>query len=832
MGSFSDTLRLFGTPREATPTSRLAFLFRFRFLPAVLVYLAFAGSEQFLYQAPLAPCGWAAYGVALAFFLLDGWAALPGLFVGVVLGLWNNPHPIPVPVDPRLVQAFLALLTLGLPGLSAVALRRRLDPIQFFLTRIGDLVPILLHSFLVAGAGSFLWLLFLLGCGWHMPPADLDTVRLFVLWFSQQSVGVILLTPVLLRHFSHPSPLGGLLRHARRRPFLLLEEIAIYAGVPMVSLVTLFNPWGSHLLASFYTFTLFAFLVWGAVRFGFRGASFFCLIRAVFTLVAAREGHFLFNGQILDQGISTTAYVSIITAISLCIGMIFEERRNLIVRLTESEARLQSLLRHSPLPITIKDLQGRYLLVNPAAELSFGHRVKSLIGRTDREIFHSGEPRPEAAEGDVAGIDALVLSTRRPLTVAETFTTRTGILHYSTTKFPLLDPHGVPHAVCSMSIDVTEQQRAERERDRFFTLVPDLFCVLRFDGRIVRANPSFLRYNNLTGEEATRSSIHDLADPSDLPLSRSHFHPAADSRIAEIRWRQLPGVPGGGEIERVLSWTVVADLHSELLFASGRDVSERKRDERTLLEAIETADRMAREAETANRSKTSFLAVMTHELRTPLNGILGAANLLETTEIDAEQTDYVRIMTNCGESLQRLVTDILDFAKSQAGRISMAEEPFDVRASLEEVVSTLSPTAAKKNIALFLVCPALPSPLLGDALRLRQVLLNLAGNGLKFSDRGRVIIRAMVENEEADRVRLRFEVEDSGPGIAKEAFPLLFKPFSQADDSPTRSHGGAGLGLAISKNLVELMEGEIGVRSEPGKGSLFSFTARFRKDLE
>ncbi len=819
MGPFFTKLRRLALALREEPAACA----RRHLLPAALVFLAFCLTHPRLHFGGHVPPGWAAYGVVFAFLLLDGWAALPGLLAGTALGLFTLSHALPPPPGSALLlNLFLLALTVGLPAASVAILRRRRPSIDLGLRHTRDLAPILLHGFLIAATDSLVWLLVARPPGFPLPAL----VELFFTWFLKQSLGPVLLTPALLRFLSQPDPFGDLRRHARRRPVVLLEEITLYVSIPVVTLITLFNPWSSSVLRGLLPTIGFPYLIWATARFGLRGALLFSLIRDAFVIGAASQGYFLVSGgDVTDRELAASAHLIISGAVSLFVGVIFEERRLLILRLTESEARIQSLLRHSPLPITIKDAHGLYLLVNPAAEAAFGQGAPALLGKTDEEIFH--HTGHILRENRTVSSDSLVLSTRRPVTVEEMFTGRNGLRHYSTTKFPLLDSADIPHAICSMSIDITELQRAERERDRFFTLAPDFFCVLRFDGRIVRANPSFLRFNRLTPEQALRKNIHDLVHPADLPLSRRHFHPGAESHTAEIRW-SVPASAASAP-EPVLSWTVFADHESDLLFASGRDVSERRRDERILLEAIETADRMAREAEVANRSKTSFLAVMTHELRTPLNGILGAASLLETTGLSDEQNDYTRIMTNCGESLQRLVTDILDFAKSEAGRIVMAEEAFDVRAALDEVVSTLSPAATKKNLALFLVCPPLPSPLLGDALRLRQVLLNLAGNAVKFSERGRVIIRALVEREEDTYVRLHFEVEDSGPGIAQEAFPLLFKPFSQADDSPTRSHGGAGLGLAISKNLVELMEGEINVRSEPGKGSLFYFTARFKK---
>ena len=307
--------------------------------------------------------------------------------------------------------------------------------------------------------------------------------------------------------------------------------------------------------------------------------------------------------------------------------------------------------------------------------------------------------------------------------------------------------------------------------------------------------------------------------PDDHPLSQTHIAALKAGRLGSHTFTKRYLRPDGTVVWASVTGAPIqvdtADAPRHLFIVE--DISERKRHERELREATDAA-------EAANAAKSEFLAHMSHEIRTPMNAVLGLAQVLEREALPQHQRDMVARIRMAGQSLLTLLNDVLDLSKIEAGQLRLEPRPFDLARLLANLDSLMGQGARAKGLTLRLRTPAPPiGPLLGDGLRLEQVLVNLTGNAIKFTERGEVTLTVHIVDETDNRPRLRFEVSDTGVGIAPDAIGRLFAPFTQADGGIARRFGGTGLGLSICKRLVELMDGEIGVHSEAGHGSTFWF---------
>jgi PAS domain S-box-containing protein len=418
------------------------------------------------------------------------------------------------------------------------------------------------------------------------------------------------------------------------------------------------------------------------------------------------------------------------------------------------------------------------------------------------------------------------------------------VVYHEWTNRAFFNAYGQPTRYQGIGINITERKRAEDKLqesrdylDRIINSIGDPIFVKNRLHQFVLVNNAFCVLLGNGFEEFIGKTDYNF-----LPAEQVDVFLEKDEQVFETGKENLneETITGSDGIDRTIitKKTLYTD-NSGNKFIVGiiRDITERKRTEQELQQtnhdleiAIERAKKLAEQARKANAAKSEFLANMSHEIRTPLNGIIGMNGLLLDMDLNAEQHEYAQIAHSSGETLLSLINNILDISKIEARKLELETLDFDLRSMLKDTEDFLAIGAHEKGLELVcLVEPAVPLLLRGDPGRLRQILVNLGGNAVKFTDNGKIVIRISLEREDERNATIRFEVSDTGIGIPANRQDILFSPFTQVDGSTTRQYGGTGLGLAISKHLAELMGGKIGLESEVGEGSTFWFTAVFEK---
>jgi PAS domain S-box-containing protein len=503
---------------------------------------------------------------------------------------------------------------------------------------------------------------------------------------------------------------------------------------------------------------------------------------------------------------------------------------------------LRCLMESIPDNIYFKDRASRFLRISRAMADALGlPDAAEAVGKTDFDIFTEEHARPAYED------EQEVIRTGQPVIGKEEKETWADghVRWVSTTKVPLRDDDGRVIGTLGISRDITRAKqadavlRASEERTRLvLDNAYDAFVAMSPDGLITEWNRQAELVFGWPRDEAIGRVLADTIIPPQY--REAHTRGLANFLATGVgpvlnRVIEVPALRRDGrEFPAELSIAPIR-LGGQYLFAAFiRDVSARKRAEEELRRAKE-------QAEEASRAKSEFLANMSHEIRTPMNGILGMTELALDTQLSREQRDYLNMVKVSAESLLTVINDILDFSKIEAKKLHLEAVEFSLRDSLGDTMKALALRAQQKGLELAChVRPDVPDAVTGDPIRLRQVLVNLVGNAIKFTDQGEVVVEVSLVRARSvsdgsaepgvhapgSDVELQFQVRDTGIGIPTEKQEAIFEAFTQADASTTRHYGGTGLGLTISARLVELMGGRLWVESEPGRGSTFHFTAR------
>ncbi|HKP31280.1 MAG TPA: ATP-binding protein, partial [Chitinophagaceae bacterium] len=529
------------------------------------------------------------------------------------------------------------------------------------------------------------------------------------------------------------------------------------------------------------------------------------------------------NKAFVRQGFITTLVgtISALLFIAIILWQLntdIQRRKRAERDLQRSRFLLQSILDNIPLMIQVKDLRGNYLLVNRKFKETLSFTDEQVIGKSDYDL------EPENA-AEYERTDNLAVSTKQPVHIDEQVEINNQTKHFHHVKFPLIDQRGTVFAVGGFGTDVTEKELADQELKAseqkmraLLSSTKEGFFMIDRDYKVILINEegkSIMKFSSGANAKIG-DNINDILPTTRKSVLLDRYRRAFQGESME--YEQTMQAEGETARSYLISFRPVRE-GDEIIAVSvvARDITQLARYRQQLIEA-------RKKAEKAEKHQEQFLANISHEIRTPLNGIVGMANLLQKTKLDTEQRDFLSIIKYSSDNLLVLINDILDFSKIKAGKLNIEKIEFNLFDVVQSAVSTLQQRAKEKDLGILIFFhDEVPKRIKGDPYRLNQILSNLLSNAIKFTQDGYIRIEISSKKLSERACAMKFRIKDTGIGIEADKLSLIFESFAQASEDVTRKFGGTGLGLTITRQLVEMQGGNISLTSQHGAGTTVSF---------